>query len=39
MTTTADNTEKILLIPPPNGIRGNRSTATTSTSPEPGYAS
>jgi hypothetical protein len=39
MTTTADYTENVLLIPPPNGISGNRSTTTTSTSPEPGHTS
>jgi len=39
MTSTAGYTEKILLIPYLNGIGGNRSTATTSTSPEPGHAS
>jgi hypothetical protein len=39
MTTTTDYTEKILLITPPNGIRSNRSTTTTSTSPESGSAS
>jgi len=39
MTTTADYTEKILLIPHFNGIGGNRSNTTTSASPEPGHAS
>jgi hypothetical protein len=38
MTTTADYTEKIWLIPP-SGISSNRSTTTTSTRPEPGHAS
>ena len=39
MTVTADYTEKICLIPFPNGICGDRFTAPTPASPEPGYAS
>jgi len=39
MITTADCTEKILLIPPPNGIGSNRSITTAPTPAEPGYAS
>ena len=39
MITTTDYAEKILLIPPPNGIGSNRSTTTTSTPAEPGYTS
>jgi len=39
MIVTADYTEKICLIPSPNGISGNRLTAPTPASPEPGYAS
>jgi hypothetical protein len=39
MTITAGYAEKIVLIPPPHGIRGNRFTTTTSTPPEPGHAS
>jgi len=38
MTVTAGYTEKICLIPSPNGICGNRFTAATPASPEPGHA-
>jgi len=38
MITTTDYAEKILPIPPPNGIGSNRSAATTFIPAEPGYA-